>query len=108
MAAHGAVVPPLWLTEVGNGLLVAQRRNRISEGSLEEALAKLSRQPIQVDPDVGARTWTTALSLARWHGLTLSDALYLDLARHRGLPLATLDRQLRRCAGDEGIPLLPA
>lgn len=108
MTSAGALVPPLWLAEVANGLLVAQRRNRISEENLEEGLAMLSGQPIRIDPEAGRRSWTAALALARWHGLTLYDAVYLDLAKHRGLPLATLDRPLRRCALDEGVPLLPA
>lgn len=44
--------------------------------------------------------------LAERHRLTLYDAAYLELAQRRGLPLATLDRELRTAAGAEKVTLL--
>lgn len=44
--------------------------------------------------------------LASRHGLTLYDAAYLELAKRRGLPLATLGRELRSAASAEGVILL--
>jgi predicted nucleic acid-binding protein len=44
--------------------------------------------------------------LAERHRLTLYDAAYLELALRRSLPLATLDRQLRVAATNEGVQLL--
>jgi predicted nucleic acid-binding protein len=38
--------------------------------------------------------------------LTLYDAAYLELARRRDLPLATLDKELRAAALAEDVPLL--
>jgi predicted nucleic acid-binding protein len=38
--------------------------------------------------------------------LTVYDAAYLELAQRRGLPLATLDTDLRRAASAEGVILL--
>lgn len=38
--------------------------------------------------------------------LTLYDACYLELAQRRGLPLATLDTDLREAAKTLDIPLL--
>jgi len=40
------------------------------------------------------------------HRLILYDSAYLELARRRGLPLATLDKDLRKAATAEGVALL--
>jgi predicted nucleic acid-binding protein len=46
------------------------------------------------------------LRLAERHKLTVYDAAYLELAQRRGLPLATLDSELRDAANTEGVILL--
>ena len=46
------------------------------------------------------------LQLAERHRLTMYDAAYLELARRRGLPLASLDAELRRAAQAEGFAVL--
>lgn len=38
--------------------------------------------------------------------LTLCDAAYLELAQRLGMPLATLDDELRQAASTLGVPLL--
>ena len=38
------------------------------------------------------------------HGLTAYDAAYLELAMREGLPIATLDQQLREAAARVGVP----
>jgi prevent-host-death family protein len=43
-------------------------------------------------------------ALSRREGLTAYDAAYLELAMREGLPLATLDRQLREAAARLGVP----
>jgi predicted nucleic acid-binding protein len=45
------------------------------------------------------------MALALRHGLTLYDAVYLELAMRRGLPLASSDKALRRAAAAEGVTL---
>ena len=53
------------------------------------------------------RTSVTACArLAERHRLTLYDAAYLELALRRGLPLATLDRELRAAARGEKVKVL--
>ena len=42
---------------------------------------------------------------ARARGLTAYDTTYLLLAKDRGLPLATLDRELADAAVSVGVPL---
>jgi predicted nucleic acid-binding protein len=49
----------------------------------------------------------TTLALGRRHHLSSYDAAYLELAMRLGLPLATLDKNLRKAAQAEGIAVLP-
>ena len=46
------------------------------------------------------------LPLARQYGLTVYDASYLNLALQRGLPLASLDNDLRKATEKAGGMLL--
>ena len=46
------------------------------------------------------------LVLADTHGLTAYDAAYRELAIRRGLPLATLDHDLRKAATAARVPIL--
>ena len=46
------------------------------------------------------------LALADRFGLTLYDAVYLELAQRLALPLASLDRQLREAGSALSIGLL--
>jgi predicted nucleic acid-binding protein len=106
VAEAGAVVPALWKLEVANGLQMALRRKRIDSAYRDAALGHLGRMPITVDVDTATHAWTGTLQLADRFGLTLYDAAYLELARRRALPLATLDAQLRDAGRSLGIALL--
>jgi predicted nucleic acid-binding protein len=102
-----AAVPAHWQAEVGNGLLMALRRGRLGPDHLPLILAQLSTLPVAVD-DVGARdAWAEPLARALATGLTLYDALYLELAERRGVPLATFDAALRHAALAAGVAVLP-
>ncbi|KEF40920.1 MAG: hypothetical protein ER33_14320 [Cyanobium sp. CACIAM 14] len=103
-AAH---VPGLWLWELGNVLIQAERRQRITHAAMRTFLGLLDTLPIEVDPASPATAWHDTLSLARSHQLTTYDAAYLELALRRGLPLASRDRALLAAAAAEGVPLLP-
>lgn len=104
---RAAVVPPLWLWEVGNALVSAERRTRIEPGAADQFLHLLRQLPIQSDAGSPERAWQETLRLARAHGLTTYDAGYLELAHRRGLPLATRDAALARAAAAAQVPLLP-
>ena len=95
-----ALVPQLWHVEMRNCLLVAHRRQRLSDNDLDERLGALADLPVRTDADVDL---DTSFALARKHGLSLYDAMYLNLAQRRGIPLATLDKALRRAATAEGV-----
>ena len=98
-----AFVPSLWWYEIRNVLIVNERRGRKTETKSSEFLSFLAGIPIEIDRSpVGA----DLLTLARRHRLTVFDAAYLELARRRREPLATLDRKLAAAAAAESVPLL--
>ena len=100
-----ALVPSLWPLEVANALLAGERRGRITEARVTQFLALLHSQPIALDEETGVRAWTETLHLARTHRLSVYDASYLELAIRRGLPLATLDAELRAASAALGVLL---
>jgi predicted nucleic acid-binding protein len=61
---------------------------------------------IEVDDQSAAQIFTHVLPLCRAHHLTSYDAIYLELAVRRQLPLATLDDALRKAAKKLGVALL--
>ena len=100
-----AVVPTLWMLEVSNGLLVAERRDRIDSATVTKFTRLLLSLPVAVDPAERGRAFGETRRLARAHGLTLYDAAYLELGVRMGVPLATLDGALAAAAETEGVPL---
>lgn len=102
----GAIVPIHWQIEVGNALLVAMRGRRISPEKRHDALAQLIGLTITTDSQTADEAWGISLDLADRFRLTLYDACYLELAQRRALPLATLDKDLRKAAKALDIPLL--
>ena len=103
LARAQAVVPSLWHLEVGNSLLVGERRQRSTQADTATWLAFLRSLPITVDDETATRAWNDVLSLARAHNLSTYDAAYLELALRRGLPLATLDDKLKIAAAAVGV-----
>jgi predicted nucleic acid-binding protein len=98
-----AVVPSLWPLEVGNSLLVGERRKRSTQADTVNWLGFLVSLPIAVEDEAIGRAWGDVLNLARAHNLSAYDAAYLELALRRGLPLATLDDQLKAAARAVGV-----
>jgi predicted nucleic acid-binding protein len=101
----GAVVPSLWRIEVANALQMAVRRGRIDEGYRDLSIADLAIMDV-VDAESDRHVWSTTLNLANRFRLTIYDAIYLEVAQRLALPLASLDRQLRRAASELGLTLL--
>lgn len=102
----GAVVPALWRIEVLNAFQMGIRRKRLDTTFRNTALAKLRAMSIVVDTDSDAQAWLTTLQLSDRFRLTAYDAVYLELAQRRGLPLATLDKELRAAGATLGVTLL--
>jgi predicted nucleic acid-binding protein len=99
-----ALVPAIWPLEVGNVLLVAERKKRLSEASVVRFLALLNSLPITVEQETPERMLKEIVSLARTHELSTYDASYLDLAMRLGLPIATQDASLARAAKKCRVP----
>ena len=94
-------VPALWLLEVGNLLLSAQRRRRITDAKRRELVAHAQVLRIEVDREPVAMT--TLDDLAARHALSAYDATYLELSLRRGLPLATNDAALLKAMATVGV-----
>jgi len=92
--------------EVANVLEMDVRRHRHNAEFRDKTLADLAQLPIHVDPETDRQAWGASARLATRRQLTLYDAAYLELALRRGLPLATLDRDLRAAAKAERVQLL--
>ena len=105
LADGEAVVPTLWIVEMANALVVAERRRRINRSDVTEALELLSELPITVHAE--PRSMMVGLcELAREHDLSAYDACYIDLARRLRLPLASLDRRQTAAANAASVELL--
>ena len=102
-----ASVPSIWSLEVGNALLVAQRRGRIKDDELVRMIAALDSLPIEVDSEAAKAGVLAVVGLAKRLGLTTYDAAYVELAHRQGLPLATSDERLRTACAAMQVPVLP-
>ena len=103
---RGAWVPALWKLEVANVLEIGVRRGRHDAEFRDAALADLTVLPISLDEETDRQAWGATVRLASRYQLPTYDAAYLELAQRRGLPLATLDKELRGAAASEGVILL--
>lgn len=99
-------VPAIWPLEVGNVLLVAERKKRISEAGSTRFIALLSELPIIVEQEPPERMLKEIFALSRKHKLSSYDASYLDLAMRKGLPIATLDKNLLAAAKRSKVQIL--
>lgn len=106
LATEIALVPAWWFVEITNVLALAERKGRITPPQSDAFIADLSKLGIERDNEAPDRAFTHLLSLCRTHRLTSYDAIYLDLAIRRSLPLATLNQDLRRTARKVGVGLL--
>jgi predicted nucleic acid-binding protein len=100
-----ASVPFIWPLEVANVLVISERRRALTIAQVTGFLEELSAWPIQVDTLGVDRAFQQILSTAREHNLSAYDAAYLELAIREGLPLATLDDDLREAAKAVGVKI---
>jgi predicted nucleic acid-binding protein len=106
LATEAALVPAWWFVEITNVLAMAERKGRITARQSDAFIADLSKLGIERDNQAPDRAFTHLLALCRTRRLTSYDAIYLDLAIRRSLPLATLDEDLRKAARKLGVALL--
>jgi predicted nucleic acid-binding protein len=105
---ESAAVTMFWHLEVANVLVLAERRQRITQADTAEFIGLLDTLMIDVDPETPARAFGRVLDLARGQRLTAYDAAYLELAMRLGIPLATKDRALSDAATRLGVAVLGA
>ena len=101
-----AWVPTFWRLEVVNSLLKAKRRGHVNVERCEHFLAQLREFAIEFDDQSLAKADTELFHLALKHQLSSYDALYLELAIRRKLPLATQDSNLAQAARAPSVPLV--
>ncbi len=104
LAGARAVVPALWQLEMANGFTVAERRGILSVADTDRCLERLEElQSGAIESETDFIPFQEAFRAARAFRLSAYDAVYLELARQRGLPLATLDDALRKAAVRAGV-----
>jgi predicted nucleic acid-binding protein len=96
-----AFAPLLLWFELRNLLLANERRQRITPSQTAAALNLVQELPLRFDSQPDS---DTTLQLARAHKLTVYDAVYLELAVRRQLPLVTLDAALAEAGGRINLP----
>ena len=106
MVSAIAYVPSLWVLEVGNVLIGAERKNRISYSDVTEFFALLEQINIRIDNENSIQNGQKITALAKSYHLTTYDAAYLELSMRLGVPLATKDAALMKIAKRVGVSIL--
>jgi predicted nucleic acid-binding protein len=106
LTEEGSVVPEVWPLEVANALLTARRRGRLALAEVGRAVAALRMLPLEVDTETHRKALSEMLEVATARDLSAYDAAYLELARRRELPLATLDLRLRAACRATGVEVI--
>jgi predicted nucleic acid-binding protein len=105
-AGARGLVPALWQLEMVNGLVVATRRKDLSAEDADQGLELIEQLLAHsIEPDADPVSVRHVFHTARTHQLSAYDAVYLELARREGLPLATLDQRLRTAAKTADVEL---
>jgi len=100
-----AFVPAIWPLEVGNVLLVAERKKRMSQANSTRFIALLDGLPIIVEQETPDRMMKEIVWLARKYDLSAYDASYLDLAMRLDIPISSLDTSLLKAAKKCKVPV---
>jgi len=104
---EGGIAPAQWPLEMANAIRFAARRGRVDEPAVGRARAIIEGLPIEVLP-IETSTALGLIDLAQSLDLSMYDAAYLDLARVRGLGLATLDARLAAACRQAGVAVIAA
>ncbi len=93
-----AIAPLIWRWEVQNAIITIERRGRLAADQTSALLDAVAELPVTLDTSEGSH-----VEIARRFNLSAYDALYLDLAFRRHLPLVTRDVRLRQAAHRLGV-----
>ena len=98
-------VPPLWLLETLNVLLVRERRKKLDAEERDQAIACLHGYLVRVNEE--STTHIAEIQrLATKHALSAYDAAYLELTLRLECGLLSSDGPLCEAARSEGVNLL--
>lgn len=103
----GAYVPQLWGYEFSNVMIQANKRGRLTNTQLFTMFELMEDLSITIICETEFTAFKDIVALAQAENLTSYDAAYLALALAKKLPLATLDKALRRSCRNVGIDVLP-
>ena len=101
-----AIAPPLLQLEYTNVMRTACKRQKMIAAQAHQIVAMLAELPIDIDN--ASLHPSQVLDLALRYDLTSYDAVYLDLALRRGLPIATRDQALADAALVAGVVVVTA
>lgn len=97
------IISELTSFEIGNTMIVAERRGRIDEKTIAAFSRELENFQFNI---VNPQSFLDVINLAKKHRLSFYDASYLQLAKQENAILATNDRQLNDAAKNEKIGIL--
>ncbi len=100
-----ARVPNIWALEAANVMLKANAKTGVTEARCAAFAGLLQDMAITTDLLTATYALGDTLQLARRFRLSSYDASYLELALREGLPLATLDGDLRSAMLQTGVAL---
>lgn len=99
-----ALVPALLHLEYSNVLRTACKRGRLIAQQAQQAIQQLKALPVDTDREPPDPAQLLALALR--HDLSAYDAVYLELALRRQLPIATAETALAEAARVSGVGVL--
>jgi predicted nucleic acid-binding protein len=105
LKGQAIVVPAVWGLEIANAMLAGERRRRLKQPEILRFVALLEGLSIVQDGQAVSESVSNVLPLARDYGLSAYDAAYLELSIRHGVPLATLDANLRKAAQRAGVKI---
>jgi len=98
-----ARVPALWYTETIHVLRCAEDDGKFGESAMTEFVYRLGQLQIELDAAAPSGVQLPVAAISREFKLSGYDAQYLELSRRLNLPIATLDKDLRKAAKKAGV-----
>jgi predicted nucleic acid-binding protein len=105
LKGNSILVPAVWGLEVANGVLVGERSKRLRQPEIRRIMTLLENLSVVQDVQPLSEYVMNVLPLAREYGLSAYDAAYLELSVRYSVPVATLDRKLRKAGQSAGVKL---
>jgi len=103
LSGAAAWVPALWYTETIHVLQCAEFDGKIGESVIAGIVYQFGQLPINLDTVSPMAIQLAVGSVSREFKITGYDAQYLELAIRKSIPIATLDKDLRKAAKKAGV-----